>query len=465
MGCGNCSSGGCGTSTTPAGCQSNGNCSTGGCNKMEVFDWLSGMELYSAQNERIVEVRFKNTRKEFFRFGDDLSPIIGDNVVVESSHGYDIGSVSLTGDLVAVQMKKKNISPKSQILRIKNIANQADIDLWLSAQEKEKESMVQARKVARDLGLEMKISDVEYQGDGSKATFYYTSEGRVDFRELVKMLAGKFKIRVEMKQIGTRQEAGRVGGIGVCGRELCCSTWLSDFRSVSTSAARYQQLAINPIKLAGQCGKLKCCLNYELDSYVDALKEFPKGDIKLDTKKGRAFMQKTDIFKRILWFSYFDEPAVFHPISLDRVKEIIAMNLDKKKPEDLKDFNLEPVTIEKEPDYENVVGQDDLKRFDKDKNQRNRNKKKRRKPQGSGNNQNNQNRQGQAKNKNNGPKKPRNNPQAKSGKPGQNNHNKGPQKKQNPQNKNNPNKKPQNNRPKQGGGNKPTTKVEGKSNS
>ena len=432
MGCGNCSSGGCATSTTPAGCQSNGNCSTGGCNKLEVFDWLSGMELSSVQNERIVEVRFKNTRKDFFRFNDDISPIIGDNVIVESSHGYDLGSVSLTGELVAVQMKKKNISTKSQLLHIKNLAKQADIDLWQSAQEKEQDSMVQARKVARDLGLEMKISDVEYQGDGSKATFYYTSEGRVDFRDLVKMLAGKFKIRVEMKQIGTRQEAGRVGGIGVCGRELCCSTWLSDFRSVSTSAARYQQLAINPIKLAGQCGKLKCCLNYELDSYVDALSEFPKGDIKLDTKKGRAFMQKTDIFKRILWFSYFDEPAVFHPISLDRVKEIIAMNLDKQKPDDLKDFNLEPVTIEKEPDYENVVGQDDLKRFDQNKNQRNRNKKKKRKPQGSGNNQNKQNTQGksqgqgqgQNKNRKGGPRKPGNNPQAKGNNSGGNNQNK-----------------------------------------
>lgn len=435
MGCGSCSSGACGTSSTPAGCQSNGNCQTGGCNKLEVFDWLAGMELSSVQQERIVEVRFKSTRKEFFRFGTDFSPIIGDSVVVESAHGFDIGAVSLTGELVAVQMKRKNISQKSQLLRVKTLATQAELDLWKTAQEKENDSMVQARKVARDLGLEMKISDVEYQGDGKKATFYYTSDGRVDFRELVKVLAGNFKIRVEMKQIGTRQEAGRVGGIGVCGRELCCSTWLSDFRSVSTSAARYQQLAINPIKLAGQCGKLKCCLNYELDSYVDALIGFPKSDVKLDTKKGRAFLQKTDIFKRMLWFSYFDEPAVFHPLSLERVNEIIALNNDKVKPDDLKDFNLEPVSVEKVLDYENVVGQDDLERFDRDKNQHNQNKKKKRKPQGGNNPQNKQNTNGN-KPQNNKNKQSGNKQQGKSRKPGENNQNKGQQNKQNPQNQN-----------------------------
>ena len=451
MGCGSCSSGACGTSSTPAGCQSNGNCQTGGCNKLEVFDWLAGMELSSVQQERIVEVRFKSTRKEFFRFGTGFSPIIGDSVVVESAHGFDIGAVSLTGELVAVQMKRKNISQKSQLLRVKTLATQAELDLWKTAQEKENDSMVQARKVARDLGLEMKISDVEYQGDGKKATFYYTSDGRVDFRELVKVLAGNFKIRVEMKQIGTRQEAGRVGGIGVCGRELCCSTWLSDFRSVSTSAARYQQLAINPIKLAGQCGKLKCCLNYELDSYVDALIGFPKSDVKLDTKKGRAFLQKTDIFKRMLWFSYFDEPAVFHPLSLERVNEIIAMNNDKMKPDDLKDFNLEPVSVEKVLDYENVVGQDDLERFDRDKNQHNRNKKKKRKPQGGNNPQNKQNTNGN-KPQNNKNKQPGNKQQGKSRKPGENNQNKGQQNKQNPQNQN---AKPKISNPQKADGNKP----------
>ncbi|MBD79683.1 MAG: hypothetical protein CL840_12260 [Crocinitomicaceae bacterium] len=398
MGCGNCSSGACGTSTTPAGCKSNGNCNTGGCGKLDVFDWLSGMELSSVQHPSVAEIRFKNTRKDFYKYDQDMSPVVGDIVVVESSHGYDVGTVSLTGELVSVQMKKKKTSSGNQSLRIKNLANQEDIDRWQKFQEKEENCMIQARKAAKELGLEMKISDVEYQGDGTKATFYYTSEGRVDFRDLIKTLAGKFKIRVEMKQIGTRQEAGRLGGIGSCGRELCCSTWLSDFRTVSTSAARYQQLAINPIKLAGQCGKLKCCLNYELDCYVDALKEFPKGNIKLDTKKGRAFLQKTDIFKKILWFSYIDEPAVFHPLSLDRVNEIVEMNLDKRKPEDLKDFNLEPVTIEKEPDYENVVGQDDLNRFDQAKRKRNKKRRTKNRASNKGDNRGNQNQQDKKQN-------------------------------------------------------------------
>ena len=446
MGCGNCSSGACGTNSTPAGCQSNGNCQTGGCNKLEVFDWLAGMELSSVQQERIVEVRFKSTRKEFFRFGTDFSPIIGDSVVVESAHGFDIGAVSLTGELVAVQMKRKNISQKSQLLRVKTLATQAELDLWESAQEKENDSMVQARKVARDLGLEMKISDVEYQGDGTKATFYYTSDGRVDFRQLIKDMAQAFTIRVDMRQIGLRQEAARLGGIGSCGRELCCSTWLTDFRSVSTSAARYQQLSLNPQKLAGQCGKLKCCLNYELGSYVDALIGFPKSDVKLDTKRGRAFLQKTDIFKRMLWFSYFDEPAVFHPLSLERVNEIIAMNNDKVKPDDLKDFNLEPVSVEKVLDYENVVGQDDLERFDRNKNHHSRNKKKKRKPQGGNNPQNKQNTNGN---------KPQN-----QNKQGENNLNKGQQNKRNPQNQN---AKPKVSNPQKVGGNKLTSPKGGES--
>lgn len=387
MACGSCSSGACGSSGgVPAGCGNNGNCSSGGCGKLEVFDWLAGMESSAVNATPLIEVRFKNTRKEYYRYGTSISPTVGDIVVVEASHGTDVGAVTLTGELVRVQLQKKN--PKTNLNslnRVIRIATQEDIDKWQDAQRKEESTMVQARKAATDLKLEMKISDVEYQGDGTKAIFYYTSEGRVDFRELIKKFAGTFKVRVEMKQIGARQEAGRVGGIGSCGRELCCSTWLTDFRSVSTSAARYQQLAINPIKLAGQCGKLKCCLNYELDSYLDALKEFPEGDIKLKTKNDIAFLQKTDIFKKTLWFNTKEEPAVFHPLKLETVKEILEMNKKNKFPESLKQYAFvgEQLTDEA-PDYENVVGQDDLNRFNKDnrkKNNRGRNKRKGNRPQ------------------------------------------------------------------------------------
>ncbi|MCH9823078.1 MAG: hypothetical protein K0U33_07000 [Bacteroidetes bacterium] len=431
MGCGSCSSGACGSSGgTPAGCENNGNCSSGGCGKLDVFDWLAGMESSAVNSTPLVEVRFKNTRKEYYRYGTSITPSVGDIVMVEASHGTDVGAVTLTGELVRVQLTRKN--PKTNIntlSRVIRIATQEDIDLWQEVQKKEDETMVKARKAAAELKLDMKISDVEYQGDGTKAIFYYTSESRVDFRELIKKFAGTFKVRVEMKQIGARQEAGRVGGIGSCGRELCCSTWLTDFRSVSTSAARYQQLAINPIKLAGQCGKLKCCLNYELDSYLDALKDFPEGDIKLKTKKGTAFLQKTDIFRKTLWFNTKEDPAVFHPLKLETVKEILEMNKQNKFPESLKQFAFVDAPVEDLPDYENVVGQDDLNRFNtkekKKSNNRNRNKRKGKRPdsQGGGpkNDQRNQNQgqggnqQGQKKNRPNQKRKPngQNNPQNK----------------------------------------------------
>jgi len=269
MECQSCSSG----KGTPKGCGSNGSCGTSGCNKLEVYDWLGNMELPSGQPQfDMIEVQFKSTRKGFFRRGV-INVIKGDVVAVEANSGHDIGVVSLTGELVRMQMKKKKVLTNSDSIRkIYRKAQQADLDKWIKARELEHPTMIKARKFAGELDLNMKISDVEYQADNTKATFYYTAEDRVDFRELIKKMADEFKIRVEMKQIGVRQEAGRLGGIGSCGRELCCSTWLTDFRSVSTSAARYQQLALNPAKLAGQCGKLKCCLNYELDSYLDALK-------------------------------------------------------------------------------------------------------------------------------------------------------------------------------------------------
>lgn len=324
----------------------------------------------------IVEIRFKNSRKEFFRNVNSLSLSVGDAVAVESSPGHDIGVVSITGELVRLQMRKKNVNPQNdEIRKIYRKAKQQDIDKWREAQSLEVETMYKARTLALRLGLQMKISDVEYQGDKSKAIFYYTANGRVDFRELIKVLAEEFKVRIEMRQIGARQEAARLGAIGSCGRELCCSTWLNDFRTVTTSAARYQQLSLNPLKLAGQCGKLKCCLNYELDSYLDALKEFPEIDNKkLATEKGYAFHQKTDIFKRIIWWSYTSEPDVFHALSIDRTKEIMKMNAEGQKPADLLEAKQYKELVVKQPDYENVVGQDSLTRFDNRKKQNNRNR-------------------------------------------------------------------------------------------
>jgi cell fate regulator YaaT (PSP1 superfamily) len=316
-----CSTGGCGTEKNgvPAGCNNNGSCGTSdGCNKLTVFDWLGNMNLPEGQSQfDIVEVRFKNSRKEFFRNLNNLSLSVGEVIAVEASPGHDIGTVSLTGELVKLQLKKRNVNFDSEeIKKVYRKAKQSDIDKWKEAQALETNTMFSARTIALKLGLEMKLSDVEFQGDKSKAIFYYTADARVDFRELIKVLADEFKVRVEMRQIGARQEASRLGGLGACGRELCCSTWLTDFRTVSTSAARYQQLSLNPLKLAGQCGKLKCCLNYELDSYIDALKEFPDMDgKKLLTKKGEAFLQKTDIFGRMMWFSYRHDPGVFIPLN------------------------------------------------------------------------------------------------------------------------------------------------------
>ena len=363
MGCSSCSSGG----GTPKGCKNNGTCSSGGCNKLGVFDWLANMQLPGGQAPYdILEIRFKNSRKAFYRNAKNLSLQVGDVVAVEASPGYDIGVVSIVGELARIQVKKKAPNLKAgEVKKLLRIANQDDVNKWVEARSLESEVMHQSRTLAVNLGLEMKISDVEYQGDLTKATFFYTAEGRVDFRQLIKDMADKFKIRIEMRQIGSRQEAQRLGGIGSCGRELCCSTWLTDFPSVSTSAARYQQLSLNPQKLAGQCGKLKCCLNYELDMYLESIKSFPKSDTKLYTEKGMAFHIKTDVFKRQLWYMYDGEAGIgsgLIALSPERVREIEKMNQKGKKPADLKDF--EETIIRKEPDYDNVVGQDSLNRFD-----------------------------------------------------------------------------------------------------
>jgi len=379
MGCGSCGTSGGGG--TPGGCKNNGSCGAGGCNKLNVFDWLANMELPHGQIPfDIVEIRFKNSRKEFFKKPSDIEVYAGDVVAVEASPGHDIGVVSLTGELVRLQMKKKNVKYDSEeIKKVYRKAKPTDIDKWKAAQELEVDTMFKARTIASRLKLNMKISDVEYQGDKTKALFYYTAEERVDFRDLIKLLADEFRVRIEMRQIGLRQEAGRLGGIGSCGRELCCATWLTDFRTVSTSAARYQQLSLNPLKLAGQCGKLKCCLNYELDSYLDAIKDFPDATLKLETSKGRAFHQKTDIFKRTMWYSYTDDPSVFIALTVDRVKEIIELNKRGEKPEDLAVAGLKK-HVEKAPDYENVVGQDSLTRFDTKKKKKKKRKPKNRKP-------------------------------------------------------------------------------------
>ncbi len=381
MGCSGCTTGrGCSTTSKglPGGCKNNGSCGEGGCNKLNVFDWLANMELPNGQPAfDVVEVRFKNSRKDFYRNINNLPLNVGDVVAVEATGGHDIGVISISGELVRLQMKKRNVKTDSEeIKKIYRKAKSIDMDKWQEAQGLEQATMYRARTIAVKLNLQMKISDVEYQGDRTKAIFYYTADDRVDFRELIKVLADEFKVRIEMKQIGVRQEAGRLGGIGSCGRELCCATWLTDFRSVSTSAARYQQLSLNPLKLAGQCGKLKCCLNYELDSYMDALRDFPEvTNVKLETERGRAFHQKTDIFRRILFFSYTDEPDNFIPLPVDRVKEIMNMNKDNIKPADLL-IKVTPKNIEKSPDFDNVVGQDSLTRFDKSKKSKNKNKRK-----------------------------------------------------------------------------------------
>jgi cell fate regulator YaaT (PSP1 superfamily) len=322
----------------------------------------------------IVEVKFKGSRKEFYHNNDNIYLEAGDLVAVETTTGgYDIGHVSITGELVRMQMTKRHVKEADVVKKIYRRATVADVDKWKMAKDMEWETMHKSRTLALELKLSMKISDVDYQGDKTKATFYYTAEGRVDFRELIKKMAESFRIRIEMRQIGMRQEASRLGGIGSCGRELCCSTWLTDFKTVSTSAARYQNLSLNTLKLAGQCGKLKCCLNYELDTYMDALKHIPDNVNVLRTEKGDARLQKTDIFKKIMWFSYPREES-WVPMPIAKVKEIQQLNREGIIPADLGELvDIESKSV-KVLDYENVVGQDSLTRLDDRRNNNNKNK-------------------------------------------------------------------------------------------
>jgi len=336
MGCSSCSSGGCSVKSASSGnkvsgCGSKG-CSSGGCNRLNTFDWLGSMELPSdGPRFNIVEVRFKGGRKDYYKNKYGLPLITGDPVVVDAQGGYHIGFVSLQGELVRLQMKKKKVADGSNEVRtLYRKATEKEMEKLEEARNRELPSLFRTRQLTGEMKLNMKLSDVEFQADNTKATFYYSSEDRVDFREMIKVLGNEFKIRVEMRQISLRQEAGRLGGIGSCGRELCCSTWLTDFKSVSTSAARYQNLSLNPTKLAGQCGRLKCCLNYELDTYLVELKDIPKVDRPLQIEKGEAFLQKTDIFKKLMWFAYKGENSWF-ALELDRVRTIQELNKKGQK--------------------------------------------------------------------------------------------------------------------------------------
>jgi cell fate regulator YaaT (PSP1 superfamily) len=374
MGCSSCSGG------SPAGCGDNGHCSSGGCNKKNTYDWISVLDIHDPSAFNIVEVSFKKgARKEFFINESWSNAETGDLVIVETDSGVDTGRISLSGELVRSQMKKKKVNEDRITYKVIRKANERDVEKLTEARGLEKQTLVRARVIARTLGLDMKIGDIEYQGDKRKATFYYTAEGRVDFRELVRSYAKEFKVKVEMRQIGARQESARIGGIGSCGRELCCSTWLSDFQSVTTTAARYQNIAINQTKLSGQCGRLKCCLNYELDTYMDALKDFPKGVDYLKTKRGKAALIKTDIFKGLMYYGYMDEKTRSPMVALDieRVKEIQKINKAGELPEELIDrealLEIES-TQEKEIEYADVTGEIELPNIKRKKKRPNRKK-------------------------------------------------------------------------------------------
>jgi len=335
------------------------------CSKFDSFDWLKDLPLSDQMvASDILEVRFKNNRKDYYRVQPDLDLAVGDIVAVEASPGHDIGIVSMIGEMVRLQLRRKHFHTGSEeIKKVYRKARLTDIEKWISSVEQETATMFRARTIAESLGLLMKINDVEIQGDGTKAIFFYTADDRVDFRELIKLLAEEFKVRIEMRQIGARQEASRLGGIGSCGRELCCATWMSDFRSVTTNAARVQQLSLNPQKLAGQCGKLKCCLNYEYDTYVDAMKGIPNTDIRLKFKQGEAVHQKTDIFQRILWYSYVSDIGTLIPVPADKAVFIIEENRKGNLPEKLEEFS---VVTEKKHLFDINPVHDDLTRFDKE---------------------------------------------------------------------------------------------------
>lgn len=385
MGCSSCS---IDSNGTPRGCGDKGHCTSGSCNKHNTYDWISSKEMFDPSAYHIVEVSFKKgSHKEFFINDPSTRSETGDMVVVETPSGYDVGRISLSGELVRLQMKKRHTKEDRVALKVIRKANERDLEKLEEARQIEKETMVRARVIARTMGLDMKLGDVEYQGDKKKATFYYTAEGRVDFRELVKEYAKEFKVKIEMRQIGARQESARIGGIGSCGRELCCSTWLSDFKSVNTAAARYQNIAINQSKLSGQCGRLKCCLNYELDTYLDALEDFPEDADVLKTKQGSMVLIKTDIFKGLLYYTFENNDKLKGTIvgvTTKRAKEVKELNNKNIIPDELSsdivtaNNIVDPDDENAQHDYEDVTGQIEL---------RNENRKKKKKPKNKENNQ------------------------------------------------------------------------------
>ncbi|MEY3248150.1 MAG: hypothetical protein RL742_193 [Bacteroidota bacterium] len=358
MGCLGCS---CSTGKDSAGgCRSNGGCSSGGCNRHNTYDWITALGITDARPFEVVEVSFKNgSRKEFFKNPSNTRTTTGDYVLVESSGGgYDLGQVSLSGELVRLQMKRKRVRNDAKLQTVIRKAHERDLERLDEVRQMERDVMIRARAISRTLDLNMKIGDVEFQGDGRKCTFYYTADGRVDFRELIRHYAREFKVKIEMRQIGARQESARIGGLGNCGRELCCSTWLTEFKSVNTSAARYQNLAINQTKLSGMCGRLKCCLNYELDTYIEALEEFPDRAERIKTRTGLAILVKTDVFKRLMFYTYADDRSKFVPLHVDQVWEVLEMIKNDQIPNSLDDIlamapQVEEVE-EEEPDFESV---------------------------------------------------------------------------------------------------------------
>lgn len=365
---------------SPNGCRNNGGCSTGGCNRLNTYDWLSAMDVEDVEPFDIVEVSFKNgARKNFYRNQAHTRALTGDMVVVETGNGLDVGRITLSGELVRLQLRKKKVEEDEVLHNIIRMANERDLERLAEARELEMPTMVRARVIARTLGLEMKVGDVEYQGDKRKATFYYTADGRVDFRELIRHYAKEFRVKIEMRQIGARQESARIGGVGSCGRELCCSTWLTDFRSVTTAAARYQNLAINQSKLSGMCGRLKCCLNYELDTYLDALARFPRNADKLQTEAGTAVLFKTDIFKGLMYYGYEHENGrgKLFAIEAGRAQQIKEMNKKGEKPADLVSLQsiVEASTQEVEMDFEDVTGAIELPEEERRKRRKKRSKK------------------------------------------------------------------------------------------
>jgi cell fate regulator YaaT (PSP1 superfamily) len=354
---------GCSCSTgkdSVGGCKSNGGCSSGGCNRHNTYDWITALGISDPNPFDVVEVSFKNgSRKDFFKNPSFTKATTGDDVLVESTAGgYDLGRVSLTGELVRLQMKRKRVKNDAKIGAVIRKANERDMERLDDLRQSEKNVMVKARAIARSLDLQMKVCDIEFQGDGKKCTFFYTAEGRVDFRELIRHYAKEFKVKIEMRQIGARQESSRIGGLGNCGRELCCSTWLTEFKSVNTAAARYQNLAINQTKLSGMCGRLKCCLNYELDTYIDALEDFPDKAEKFKTKAGLAVLMKTDVFKRLMYYAYADNKIKFYMLHVDQVWDALDMVKNGELPDSLDDILARAPQAEEmeeeEPDFENV---------------------------------------------------------------------------------------------------------------